>query len=534
MAYERHVHLTAEMEKLDAQYPHYLSTLSERSVLENLAARVDEYEAAIEKAHHLQLEHLSDAEVADADAGEVSDRIAQMEEDVEGARLEYNSASGESAHYAALFEQCANSLDELADNSICPTCRQPIDDVGAIRESIAEEASLYAQRRDESAAHAADMNAHINDTTVKIARLRHELRLSENEATAARNNAARLQREEEDLLLKLGAAVDAARALRENDYAHAAREKCVGYDPGQHALVREMLRAIPTAVQDYTRLQTARERIAAVEVEQVIKHGEQEVIRQQYNVTVADKNEAEDRYNLLGDPEPIAEALADNEAELKKLEAYHNSTIADYTRAQEDELRHRKLQRSIAETDDKLAAAESELRTAQLLVKASGKGGAQALLIEAALPQIETDANDYLAHMAPGTRLTLESQRETKSGSVSETLDIGVWRDGFAAPIETLSGGERFRADLALRLAIGKFLARRSGTQVRFLAIDEGISALDNDGIESVMETIFSLRGLFDLILVITHIREIQEFFSVAGFAIRVNKIDGRSTIGIQ
>ena len=75
------------------------------------------------------------------------------------------------------------------------------------------------------------------------------------------------------------------------------------------------------------------------------------------------------------------------------------------------------------------------------------------------------------------------------------------------------SGGESFRANLALRIAISKLLARRAGAQLQTLVIDEGFGSQDSQGRSLVVEAINSIQYDFERIIVITHIEELKDLF---------------------
>jgi exonuclease SbcC len=128
----------------------------------------------------------------------------------------------------------------------------------------------------------------------------------------------------------------------------------------------------------------------------------------------------------------------------------------------------------------------------------------------------------------------LDTQRETLSGSTTETLDIVVYANGQKAPVETLSGGERFRADLALRLAVGRMLSRRSGTKLEMLAVDEGFGSQDNAGQQAVVSAISSLVPIFDLILVISHVRSVADALGALGKTIEIGKSGGKSIVEVK
>ncbi len=136
------------------------------------------------------------------------------------------------------------------------------------------------------------------------------------------------------------------------------------------------------------------------------------------------------------------------------------------------------------------------------------------MIIESAIPEVETEANRLLARMTDGRMsLRLETQREKVTGGVAETLDIIISDELGARPYEMYSGGESFRANLALRIAISKLLARRAGAQLQTLVIDEGFGSQDAQGRSLVVEAINSIQHDFERIIVITHIEELKDIF---------------------
>jgi len=148
------------------------------------------------------------------------------------------------------------------------------------------------------------------------------------------------------------------------------------------------------------------------------------------------------------------------------------------------------------------------------LATAFGKRGTQALIIEKALPEIEEEANRLLGRMTDNRmHLKIESQRDTKKGDTIETLDIKIADELGTRNYEMFSGGEAFRVDFALRIALSKLLARRAGAPLPTLIIDEGFGTQDSAGREKLVEAINSIQDDFEKILVITHIEEMKDAF---------------------
>ena len=165
---------------------------------------------------------------------------------------------------------------------------------------------------------------------------------------------------------------------------------------------------------------------------------------------------------------------------------------------------------------------------------AFGRNGIQALIIEDALPQIENDANNLLARLTDN-RMSLKLQlidgrRIRGSDALSEEMSIDISDEMGTRAYETFSGGEAFRINFALRIALSRLLARRSGAPLPILFIDEGFGSQDAAGQERLIEAIQSIRDDFDKIIVITHVEGIREAFDTR---IQVQKTDMGSTFEI-
>jgi len=166
---------------------------------------------------------------------------------------------------------------------------------------------------------------------------------------------------------------------------------------------------------------------------------------------------------------------------------------------------------------EKRASLEDVLKEEKIyeeLASAFGKKGIQALIIDTALPEIEEEANRLLARMTDNRmNVKMETQRETRKGEPVETLDINISDELGMRRYEMYSGGEAFRIDFALRIALSKLLTRRAGAPLPTLIIDEGFGSQDVSGRERLVEAINSIQDDFDKILVITHIEELKDAF---------------------
>ncbi|MBU0513078.1 MAG: SMC family ATPase [Chloroflexi bacterium] len=151
------------------------------------------------------------------------------------------------------------------------------------------------------------------------------------------------------------------------------------------------------------------------------------------------------------------------------------------------------------------------------LERAFGKDGVPALLIEQALPQIETKANEILERLSGGNMsvrfLTQREYKDNRREDLRETLDIQISDAAGMRDYEMFSGGEAFRVNFAIRLALSEVLAQRAGARLQTLVIDEGFGSQDAVGRQSLIEAINTIKPDFAKILVITHIDELKDAF---------------------
>jgi exonuclease SbcC len=172
------------------------------------------------------------------------------------------------------------------------------------------------------------------------------------------------------------------------------------------------------------------------------------------------------------------------------------------------------LQHDEHETRNALATARRDEATYADLAVAFGRNGVQAFVIDAVVPEIEAEANRLLDLMTGGEMsIQLRTQRETRAGDLAETLDL-VIADRFGPrDYEMYSGGEAFRINLALRIALARLLARRAGAPLSTLIIDEGFGSQDAGGRDRIVEAVSAIREDFRCLLVVTHIEELKQQF---------------------
>jgi len=225
-------------------------------------------------------------------------------------------------------------------------------------------------------------------------------------------------------------------------------------------------------------------------------------------------------------------ALKDEKASLKAIDSERVGRSADDLRVSLELLRQDLLRMSVeygniqGHTED-LERQVSERRTLvsqkpiiakeldihNQLVKAFGKGGVPAIIMENVTEDLQNYANEILRLISDKPMsVDFITQKRTESGSWTETFDIAVTIDDEANEFEDLSGGEQVRTAMAIRLALSKVLMRRMGSTAKFLLLDEVDQALDRRGVQALADTLALLSKEFK-ILVITHNENMKERF---------------------
>jgi len=228
---------------------------------------------------------------------------------------------------------------------------------------------------------------------------------------------------------------------------------------------------------------------------------------------------AREQLDAIGDLEGARRSLQDRltAADAKKRECEEAHTAArDQAAALETEVRlAQEAEEQLRQLRLRVAAQTEEQADYQELGDAFGKRGVQALLVDRALPELESMANELLDRLWSGARVELRTQRASKKDGAQpiETLDVLTTNEAGELPYENCSGGQKFRVDFAVRLALARLLARRADAAMPLLAIDEGFGTQDTEGRKRLLEAIRGVQDDFDLVLVVTHIEEMADSF---------------------
>ncbi len=305
----------------------------------------------------------------------------------------------------------------------------------------------------------------------------------------------------------------------------------IGYDVETHDKVRKKESSLRSIEEEYLKLKTANAALSPLEREisdiqvQIEKQTEQSQNTEEEHNKL--KESYEDSLSKIPD-------LLETEREMLKVQEDENKLRQEVGAAQQKVNVLETLKSRKAELEAERSELTINLSQYQELERAFGKDGVPALLIEQALPQIERKANEILQSLSGGDMtisfVTQKEYKDKKRSDLQETLDLRI-RDGQGErDYEMFSGGEAFRINFAVRLALSEVLSQRAGAKLQTLVIDEGFGSQDEVGMQRLVYAINSIKDRFEKILVITHIDSLKEAFPTR---IEVEKTNSGSVVNI-
>jgi DNA repair protein SbcC/Rad50 len=307
---------------------------------------------------------------------------------------------------------------------------------------------------------------------------------------------------------------DYARAEQDALQAMLSRIQALGYDAEAHRRLQQELQQLQRAPQRKAELDQARKAASALErayaeLLEERQHKTEQLAEVQRALTTL-----ETQLQRLG---PVEQQVLAQEQALRQLRAERDDLLQRQGTYQSKHDHCLNLERQYAVEQQRKTAIDKDCQMYGALIDVFGKdGGIQTYLIENAIPEIEDEANAILSRLTDNrTAIAIESVKDSQSGGLRETLDIKISDELGTRSYELYSGGEAFRVDFSIRVALSRLLATRAGTRLKTLVIDEGFGTQDARGLEQLVQAITEISKDFEKILVITHIEALKDAFPV-------------------
>lgn len=543
--YRRWQELRAELERRDAVAANFNQYQQQRAApaaaIQAERARLEQESAGllaqqgqideIRQAMPALEEQLTRSEDALKDLSGKLEKRGEMEEQRQQRIQQQADAQSENKRLREDMKLLRERIDKLAlsGGAACPLCGQPLspDDRLALIADLERQGKEMGDRYRQNQRLVGESDAlvaEISDAVNALRQIEADLRRQQ-----AQHAALQTQHEQNTVRIaewESGGArrLSELRVILENeDYAHDARAelgrvddalRALGYDPAAHDALRRDETAARSSQDRLRQLEAARAALAPLEREIATLEKQVNADEKEFAALDARFAEADQRYRAdaaaLPDLNGVEDALRDaqegeNQLRLQVGMARQQVEVLKSVRARQKNLTTQR------ETTTR------QIGQLKLLERAFGKDGVPALLIEQALPEIEAQANEILDRLSAGAMsVRFATQRDYKDKNrddKKETLDILISDSAGTREYEMFSGGEAFRVNFAIRLALSRVLAQRAGARLQTLVIDEGFGSQDADGRQRLIEAINLVSADFAKILVITHLEELKDAF---------------------
>lgn len=453
-----------------------LAVARQRALAEQALARLEADLAAARAAQRALAQPPSEEGV---DVAEVDVEAAQNE--VVAARTRLNAAR----HALVQAQERRRRVAALGADAPCPTCERPL-----------------GEHLQQMAAHTHDAAAHADDEVAAALAAEGQAAQRLTAARARRERAADAQRRRERHAFEAQAARDRILDLESRLAEAKAHLPPPAPAPAGLDQLKEALQAAQRSHDERQRHAGLAQRVPTL-LEQTLQ-----ALRARDEAGLAAQLAAA---ALAAVPDPAAalaassQALAsaqarEREAERAWHDAHRQHLLGDAA------VRH--AEAAVAEQErlaGELAAMQEEARDWTALT--DGHAGLlerfRDHVVDRIGPAIQAEASRLLAAFTGGryTELLLDT-----------SYNVYVTDAGVPYTIERFSGGEQDLAHLALRLAVSRLVAERSGgAEVRFLALDEVFGSQDAQRRDLVVSALRGLGGLYSQVLVVSHQEALQE-----------------------
>ena len=506
--------LAAAQHKLDTRQQVLQSQIAQ---LEKQIARRPKAEAALHEAEtHLSI-------------------LAEKQESLAAKRATISLQMEEAARLSAANRQLKEEMEELrlkldtldTAEAACPLCGQALTDEHAsdIRSQYEAAGKAKGDTWRANQSQAQEIQAQVKAEQNAIRKIEQELRAQagwQRKQAQAEQAIKEADEAEQEVVTARAAYQETEERLAAGDFAEETRTSlanlereiaALGYSSEAHTQARTQAKELAPYEDAFRELRVAQDQLDATrkqlgQLQEALAQRDERLEQEAAQVSALEASitELEALVKTLPAQQSLVSDLQQQLAQARMRLGAARQRL-DYCHSQADAY---KKQKGVLDQRSHEKAIYEELQLA------FGARGLRAMIIESALPEIEEEANHILSRMTGGRMsVRFETQRETQKKTIVETLDIHISDELGTRNYQLYSGGEAFRINFAIRVALSKLLARRAGARLQTLVIDEGFGTQDAQGRERLVEAINAIRSDFELVLVITHIDELRDLFPV-------------------
>jgi exonuclease SbcC len=229
------------------------------------------------------------------------------------------------------------------------------------------------------------------------------------------------------------------------------------------------------------------------------------------------------------------EEVAAQEAECRRK---HTEAENEWRQAERQKQSLEDRRERCRDLEEKYLQASHQEQLYKELARLLGSDHLQRHLLQQAEVKIVESANEVLDRVSSGTlRLDLTPSPGSENGkgnarSANKALDLYAIHSetgGVRMPVDSLSGGQRFRVAVSLALGIGRY-ASQGSCRIESVIIDEGFGSLDKTGRQEMIDELHLLKDDLKRIILVSHQEEIAEAFNNK---YKVELVDGASQVSL-
>ncbi|GAB4152998.1 MAG: SMC family ATPase [Cyanobacteria bacterium J069] len=475
----------------------------------------------------------------------IREQLAVSEREIQVLRQEYRDLDKELASYSEILQQRGQLQQQVQDSiAVAARLQQLGQDQAALERSL------------QTGDYAPDLHEELRLLDETLAQLQYDDRnhalargevdrwrwaeIKHAELKQAHKRLQQLANQQPELETQL-AAVQQQRAelMNQSVLQRQIRDLeqqigAIAYNLKRHTTLRNALRLAQTWQLRHQELQQAQQQYP--QVQQQVK--EMTALLKERSrlleTLTADIRTLVGQIESTADPAP---AILTLEQQIQQRRTQLDAGLANLGRLEQQQQQLIALEQQQADLLTQQQALQRQRQVYQELAQAFGKNGIQALMIENVLPQLETEANQILGRLSNHQlHIRFVTQRARRKGKASsgqgliDTLDILIADANGTRPYETYSGGESFRVNFSIRLALARLLSQRSGTAMQMLIVDEGFGTQDDAGCDRLIAAIQAIAPDFACILTVTHMPRFKEAFQTH---IEVTKTEQGSALSL-
>jgi exonuclease SbcC len=452
----------------------------------------------------------------------IREQLTTSQREIQVLRQEYREIEAELASYSTVLQQRGHLAARVSSTQDMQTRLQQLE-----AEQQQLEACLQANT------FAGDIHQELYQLDQTLAKLNYDDRnhalarglvdrlrwaeIKQGELQQARHRQQKLLSQIPELERQLAEIKDHSQALQHHPRQQQIQQlqqqlAALNYSFENHQQLRRDMEAAQVWVTRHQALQQAQQQLPELQAQLEVLAAQQQTCQTE---VVALENQVHQLSSDLELSVDYEAAIQQLEQQLQSQRQQRDQAWAEVGALQQQLQQLDQMQQQLVEQQETLAATRQQRQVYEALAQAFGRNGIQALMIENLLPQLEAETNHLLSRLSNHQlHVQFVTQRASRrQHKLIDTLDILIADSHGTRPYETYSGGEAFRVNFAIRLALARLLAQRSGMALQMLIIDEGFGTQDQEGCGRLISAIEAIADDFACILAVTHIPHFREAF---------------------